>query len=119
MTKLYSCALASQEHTGLCHVIQSGKEVCPDKVWSKRVKANEGDKRIKEKSHWANFQGYYKEAHNHSLLSSSKSSFEFPLLLCTGIASGTLRTSFEEMGDGFISVKVVSSLSNSSLPSSR
>jgi len=59
------------------------------------------------------------EAQNHSLLSSSKSSFESPLLLCTGLASGTLLTSFEEIGDGFMRVKVVSSLSNSSLPSSR
>lgn len=89
-----------------------------------RVKANEGNKRIK-KSHGANFLRDTTEAQNqsyilvYSLLSSSKSSFEFPLLLCTGLASGTLRTSFEEIGDGFMSVRVVSSLSNSSLPSSR
>lgn len=54
----------------------------------------------------------------YSLLSSSRSPFNAPLLLCTGLGSGTLLTSFEAIGDGFMSVNEVSSLSNSSFTSS-
>lgn len=53
---------------------------------------------------------------NHSVLSSSESSFDNPFPPCTCLTSG-LRSSPIARGDGFISVNV-SSLSNSSLPSS-
>ena len=51
----------------------------------------------------------------YSVFSSSKSPFETPLL--PDLAFNTLWTSFEGIGDGFISVKEVSSLSKSSLVS--
>lgn len=57
----------------------------------------------------------------YSVLSSSKSPLVTPLLPslpCSGLVSGAVRTSLEGNEDGFMSVKFVSSLSNSSLPSS-
>lgn len=54
----------------------------------------------------------------YSVLSSSKSPFDNPLLSWTDLASGALRKSLEGNGAGFMRVRVVSSLSNSSLPSS-
>jgi len=55
---------------------------------------------------------------DYSVLSSSKSPLDAPLLVCTGMGSGELLTSLEGIVDGLMSVKVPSSLSNSSLASS-
>lgn len=54
----------------------------------------------------------------HSVLSSSKSPLEdAPLLPCAVLVSGTVLKSFEGVGEGFMSVKLVSSLSKSSFAS--
>lgn len=54
----------------------------------------------------------------YSVLFSSISPFDSPLLPGNDLVSGAGRTSLEGVGDGFMRVRDVSSLSNSSLPSS-
>lgn len=54
----------------------------------------------------------------YSVLSSSRSPFDATMFACSGLASGAVRTSLEGIVDGLMSVKELSSLSNSSPTSS-